>query len=248
MTNITDDENIIDLTKKSEALDFILSNSFRSGFGTLSKTELDLILFTAVSKYSGDKGDSEYELSKYLQITQQRIRNLKEKASVKYLAVNQKDAINKFIEKCEYAKIEDNYIDIPINDVSIKNEIEGMLDKAHILVHYQLNPKIFRMRVDDFFELTMLLEHSINPEVKMEDLEKKVVKAIKMKTKGHEKFKAILNEQGSDLAQLTKSTLKQALVKGGFSFGIDLLASAIPGGAFLAGPAKTLLEKVSSKI
>ena len=38
--------------QEKEALDFIISNCFRSGFGTVPKSEIDLILFTAILKYS----------------------------------------------------------------------------------------------------------------------------------------------------------------------------------------------------
>ena len=79
--NISLNKNPIIEGQEKDALEFILSNSFKSGFGTLSKTELDLILFTAVLKFSDQKNYSELALSKYLQITQQRIRNLKEKSA-----------------------------------------------------------------------------------------------------------------------------------------------------------------------
>lgn len=248
MLNVTNDKNIVKEDNKIEALDFILTNSLKSGFGTLSKSELDLILFTAILKYSGSKENSDYNLSKYLQITQQRIRNLKEKASVKYLAINREEAIKKFIEKSEYAKIETIYIDVPVNDVSVKNEIEELLDKNNILMHYQLNPKIFRMRIDDFYEFSIILEIYKNPQTKKETLEKKVITAIKNKAKSDAKLKEKLNRKGWDLESLSTSTIKEALIKGGFSFGIELLASIIPGGVFASGYAKQLLEKISSKI
>ena len=74
--DITKNEHPITKGNEKKALDFILTNVFRSGFGILSKTEIDLILFTAIQKFSNQKDLSDHALSKYLQITQQRIRNL----------------------------------------------------------------------------------------------------------------------------------------------------------------------------
>lgn len=42
--NISKTNNPIIGGEEKEALEFILSNSFKSGFGTLSKTEIDLRL------------------------------------------------------------------------------------------------------------------------------------------------------------------------------------------------------------
>lgn len=235
--------------KESEALDFILSNCLKSGFGTLGKSEIDLILFTCLLKYSKQQNLSDYALSKYLQITQQRIRNLKEKASIKYMAVDRESAIRTFIEKSGDAKIEDKYIDVPINDIAVKNEIEAILDEESILLHYQLNPKIFRIRIDDFMELIIQFESVFNPGKSKKSIESKVLKLVNEKTDDNELLSELLTTgKGDGIGKLTKTTLKEALVKGGLSFGIDLLASLIPGGAFLSTPVKELLNKMSEKI
>ncbi len=248
MSNITKDDNIISANSKNEALDFIMSNCFKSGFGALSKTDIDLILFTAILKYSDDNKKSDFELSKYLQITQQRIRNLREKASVKYPTLTRSEAIDEFLEKCEFSKVEETYIDIPINNIVIKNEIEAMLDDANILLHSQLNPKIFRLRINDFYELSILLELYNNKNLKKKDIEQKIIKQIKTKAKKDNDFKKRLEDGGWNLKDLTASTLKESLLKGGLSLGVEALASFLPGGAFLSGPAQSFLYKISEKV
>ena len=135
--------------RKAEALDFIFENALKSGFGTLSKTELDAILFAAIMEYGDQSSTADLELSKYLRITQRRVQSLKENVSVKYKQLDQKEAIKFFVSRLEYAKKDEKYIDIPINNVAVRNEIEGMLDEYNILLHLQLNSKIFRVRIDD---------------------------------------------------------------------------------------------------
>lgn len=143
---------------KSDALDFIFENVLKSGFGTLNKTELESILFAAIMNYSAQANLTDYKLGMYLQITQQRVRNLKERVSVKYCIINDEEAIDIFIEKLSNARVDGVYIDIPIYDIALKNYLVDLLEKENILLHSQLNPKIFRIRLDDLFDLMMVIE------------------------------------------------------------------------------------------
>lgn len=234
--------------KEKEAIEFLFSNCFKSGFGTLSKSEIDLILFTTILKYSSHSNKTDYSLSKYLQITQNRIRSLKEKVSVKYLSISKEEAINIFVKNSEFAKIEDKYIDIPINDIAMKNELEAILDDKNILMHYQLNPKIFRIRIDDFLELIIQFELINSTGKKESDIEKRIINALKKIASSNEEVMKKVTCDGSSMADLTKTTLKESLVKGGIAFGVDLIASLVPGGAFLSEPVKKLLLNIKDKI
>jgi hypothetical protein len=242
------DKNSIEQTKTTDALNFILENAFKSGFGTLSKTELDLILFTAILKYSNQKDISDHALSKYLQITQAKVRNLKEKASVKYITISSDEAIKKFLEKLTNAKIEDKYIDIPVYDIAVKNEIEALMDAHNILLHSQLNPKIFRLRIDDYLEFALMLELENDSELKEDKLIEKILDSVKAMIEKNEQYRKNLGLDEDSLKNLSKKTLKESLLKGGFSFGIDLLASIIPGGSFVSESAKKLLNSISKKL
>lgn len=246
--DITLTENIISDGKEEQALKYILRNCFRSGFGTLSKTELDLILFTAILKFSDNANLTDYALSRYLQITQQRVRNLKEKASVKYIPITREEAIERFTEKAQSANLEDIYLDIPVFDVAVKNEIEAILEENNILLYSQLNPRIFRLRIDDFLELIILFEKEANPEKSRELVENEVISGIKKLLQQNEQFSAKISTPKEKIGDVSKLTLKEALVKGGISFGIDLLASLVPGGVFLSGPVKSLLNAIKDKI
>ena len=86
---------------KLAALDFIFENALKSGFGTLSKTELDTILFAAIMEFGDKSSTTDLELSKYLKITQRRVQSLKEKVSVKYIPLSKTEAIDLFIEQLQ---------------------------------------------------------------------------------------------------------------------------------------------------
>ena len=246
--NIAEDTSPIEQGYEKEALEFILENAFNSGFGTLNKSELDLILFSAILKYSDQKLNSDFELSKYLQITQQRVRNLKEKASVKYLSFSREEAINTFVDKVQYSKVNDIFFDIPIYDIRVKNELEAILEENNILLHTQLNEKIFRIRIDDFLEFCIIIESESNPDTSVKEVEKNIIKFLQERSKEDQDFAKKIAPESNSWSKLTKETVKKSIVRGGLHFGIDVIASLIPGGALLSTPIKSLLTAIQGKV
>ena len=213
--------------QKIEALDFILENAFRSGFGTLNKSELDAILFAALMKYGDTNSLTDLELSKYLQITQRKIQNLKEKVSVKYLQITRKEAIEEFISKLEAAKKDDIYIDIPIRNIAVKNEIEGILDENDILLHSQLNAKIFRVRIDDLLELSILLQANMEKETLSDDIRNQVIERLReQNSKLSDVNQNILTAEDTEVV----SDFKSKLLKSGVDAGLELIRNTIPVG------------------
>ncbi|MBN2737443.1 MAG: hypothetical protein JXR70_10720 [Spirochaetales bacterium] len=214
----------------------------------MSKTDLDLILFAALQKYSDQKFQTDHALSKYLQITQQRVRNLKEKTSVKYIITDREDAINDFTEKIKNAKITDEYIDVPIFEIAVKNEIESILDEQKIVLHSQLNPKIFRLRVDDFLELMILIDVKNGESSDRDKKYESLIKSIKAKVTKDEDLLKDLGLSRDDLNRLNQNSLKKALVHGGIATSVNLLASLVPGASFFSEPIKTIFIELSSRI
>ncbi|MFW5776239.1 MAG: hypothetical protein ACOCZB_03010 [Spirochaetota bacterium] len=254
MSDISDVGNPIPDSNAKAALDFILSNAFRSGFGTLGKTELDLILFTALMKYAEKHELSDHALSKYLQITKRRIRNLKETASVKYLSITRDEALERFVEQARYARIEHDYVDIPIDDVAVRNELEALLDENNVLLHYQLNPKIFRIRIDDFIDLAVQIEASVEaavstgPRPHPDEIRERIVGNLRARAAADTELSRQLEAAGTEPKALSWDSLKKAIATGGVSFGISLLASLIPGGTFVADAAKGLIQAIAKKV
>jgi len=236
MTNLTDNSPINN-DQKNEALDFILENAFRSGFGMLNKSELDSILFAALMKYVDKNSLTDLELSKYLQITQRKIQNLKEKVSVKYLQITREEAIEEFISKLESAKKDDIYIDIPIRNIAVKNEIEGILDENDILLHSQLNTKIFRVRIDDLLELSILLQANMEKETLSDDIRNQVIERLReQNSKFSDINQNILTVEDTEVF----SDFKSKLLKSGVDAGLELIRNTIPGG----GIAVVIIEKL----
>lgn len=239
MENITSSIPIKE-ENKSAALEFILKNAFKSGFGTLNKSELDLILFAAIMKFGYD-GDTDLQLSKYLQITQRRISNLKEKVSVKYSLIDTKEAIRYFIEKLEFAKKSDTYIDVPIADVAVKNEVEGILDKYNLLLHSQLNQKIFRIRIDDLFELLLIFQSEEQSDIPYDDFREKVLSNLKNNTEVLKKIEMEVSSEGE-----IEHRFKNKLLKSGVDIGLEILKEVVPGGGIALKAVDILIKQFSS--
>lgn len=231
------DKSLIKDDKKIEALDFILENVFRSGFGMLNKTELDVILFATVMKYGESDELTDLELSKKLQITQRKLQNLKEKVSVKYLQISKEDAIKEFINKLSHAKKDDIYIDVPIRNIAVKNEMEGILDENDILLHSQLNTKIFRVRLDDLLELIILLETIDNENVTINDIKIQIIEKLKTR---EGKLLEINDEISLTEEDEIYPSFKNKLLKTSIDSGLELIKAFVPGG----GVAATIIEKL----
>ena len=166
---------------KEEALHFILEEALKVGFGSLSKTDIEVVLFSTLLKFGDDRLKSDYELSKVLMITPRRVQSLKEKASLKYTKITRNEAIEYFLQKLSKARLNQRYVEIPIGDLAVKNELEALLDQYDILQHTQLNVKIFKLRIDDLFMMISLL--GFNNQIDAKTIESDIRKDLKEKSK-----------------------------------------------------------------
>ena len=233
--------------KEREFADFITHNLFKQGFGVMSKSEIDLVLFASILKFGDTLGKSDYELSKYFQISQARIRSLKEKLSVKYEVIDVSTAIDHFQEKLEFARIDDPFIEIPINDIAVRNALVSLLDESNILIKSELNPKNFKLRIEDLFELLLVFERKLSREEKVlsnEDLIKSFAIGLRQRRDLLEKLKISDFSEKDGYLKLLKDGLKKVHV----SIGIDFIASLVPGGYLVSAPVKLILDRLSSKI
>lgn len=179
-------DHLIENDHKAEALNFILEESLKIGFGSLGKTDLEVILFLAILKYGPTETLNDYALFKSLQITSRKVQSLKEKASLKYTKITREEAIEYFLAKLSKARLSDRFVEIPIGDAAVKNELEALLDENDILSHTQLNTKIFKLRLDDLFLMISVL--SMDEHVDPNQLEKEINKDLKNKSKAIEKL------------------------------------------------------------
>lgn len=182
-----------DNSLREEAFNFIVGETLKFGLGVLNKSEVDLIFFSAVMKYSSIEDKSDYNLSLLLKITPSRVRVLKEKFSVKFQEIDEKEMINKFFEMCNHAKIDGKYIDIPVYDIAMKNLLENKLEAHNIVLHSQLNSKIFQLRVEDLLMIYVSLASSYNEKNIEETKNEFILQLKKKKSEQEDIFKDLDN-------------------------------------------------------
>ena len=160
---------------KIKAFDKIAERYFRQNFGTLSKTDIDQLMFS-ILRDSGKDGNKkpintdDYGLSKLLGISQTRVRSLKQSVQLKFPVEdeNWKRIFASLIENARYDDIK-KLVKMSIPDVNVLIEIRHLIEVSGWYDEYQLNPKLFQCPLDVFIKLCESLEEEkvqINEETK----------------------------------------------------------------------------------
>lgn len=129
---------------------------FKKNFGSTSKADLEVLLFSAYIEHCIDAGEQydDYTLSKELGITQTRIRTLKEKKELKYPRENFKWE-EAFAQAVVNAKLDENdrYVKMIIQDVNVMNEIRHYIEQKGWYDECSLNKKLLRIPLSCFVEI-----------------------------------------------------------------------------------------------
>ena len=153
---MTDNDNLwpfeVTDVEKAKAFDSLLSKYFNANFGTLTKSEFELMLFSfyydqCQRAECRDRADytSDYALSKKLGITQTRVRSLKLRKSLKEPEAD--DAWTElFARSIENAKYDDKsgLIKMIVPDITVLVELRHIVEMLGWYDEYQLNPKLFQ--------------------------------------------------------------------------------------------------------
>ena len=151
-----------DTPEKARAASSNVWNSFlteirekclEQNFGTLSKSEFDLLLFhyylldrqeKAAGKYVTD-----YEIGRDLGLTIQRVRSLREREALKW-RLQENYWRESFLACLKHARYDEKSgaVKIPVPDVNVIKEVRNYLERAGLFDDYQLNPKVFQCNLD----------------------------------------------------------------------------------------------------
>lgn len=130
---------------------------FNRNFGTIAKSEIDLIMFHHYYAQklitNNGKNPSDYDISKELGITLSKVRSLRTKDYLQNLSsYDWKHELVTMIEQADFVKKNDD-IEILISDVILMMELRNFLEKNKLIDEYVLNPKVFRCSVDVFIKI-----------------------------------------------------------------------------------------------
>lgn len=143
-------------SEKIELADAIIENYFMQNFGSMSKSDLETLLFSQYfDHYIRNKAiPTDYQLSKELGITQARIRALKERKELKYPYMkNQwKNYFADAIKNAKYIE-SDHHIKMVIQDVNVLNEVRNHLESKGWFDEYSLNKKLLNIPLKCFVDI-----------------------------------------------------------------------------------------------
>lgn len=134
-------------------------------FGTLSKSEFDLMLFHyyLVNKQEevGSRYVSDYDIGRDLGLTIQRVRSLRERDALKWgLKDDWKKRFRECVKSARYEESTD-VVKIPVPDVNVVKEVRNFLETQELMDDFQLNPKVFQCKIDVLATICLGLDGSL---------------------------------------------------------------------------------------
>ncbi len=212
--NWVDEEKIAIFNKINELY-------FQKNFGTMSKADFELLLFSEYIEHylKNDVDISDYRISKELGITQSRVRSLKEKKELKYPYKNFKweEVIISSLRNAKYDE-DSRKIKLIIQDINVQNELRHFLEENGWYDEYSLNRKMSVIPLPAFVEIFGNYEDFLNDETK-----DKINKKLES------------NSVGKDIKDFLKDFSKEGLKKFLMSASkesIKLVLSFLPMGNF----------------
>ncbi len=175
--------------KKTEEHEFgeeFVKRFLGHGFGAMTKSEIDILVFHLITKQSQYRDKNNYELARSLRITEAKVKSLTLNASLRYSEVNHKAEVASFVEKLlkkdALAEFEDGDVKVGIEDPAKKAEIEYAIKKTGRTPEYGRNREILK-----FSSETLLALIIDNIEKGSDEFKKLVEDSVKQK-KNHKKI------------------------------------------------------------
>ncbi len=186
------------IEEKAAMFDEIASHYYNKNYGTFSKADMDLLMFSffldrEIKKHAYEDGHldynsvSDYLISKELCITQQRVKALKVKKQLLYpIEYDWKISFAALLQNARYEKDSQKII-MSIPDPNLLIEIQNFVEEKGGYISTQFNSKILQIRIEYFIELVALVSD--------EESKKKIIKSIKEQIKKTDKNESIFDEK-----------------------------------------------------
>lgn len=202
--------------EKATAFDRVADRYFKGNFGSMSKADLEVLLFTIFLEHCRNTGlrSDDYTLSKLLGITQSRIRSFKQRSQLQYPSVDLSWQ-SCFVECIKNARYDETkgLVKVSVPEVNVLIELRQFMLEQGWYDEYQLNPKLFQCRLDIFVLLCGRLEGGLES---FSDETKKQIEKLKkeLPEEQHESLSKIIGGQLQDgFIDFTKKSSIEVLCK-----------------------------------
>ena len=168
-------------SEKAKAFDKIAEKYYYSNFGSTSKADFDVLMFSLYIEQILEKGTekfssySDYTLSKQLGITQSKVSNLKVKKELLY-PYDKFDWKKSFLQVSRNAIFEDNKIKVFIPDRNLYIELKNAIETMGGYTEVQLTSNLLQVRLAFFLDLLLAISKEEDREKIRREL-RKIVKA-----------------------------------------------------------------------
>ena len=208
--------------EKANAFDQIAEQYFMCNFGSMSKADFDVLMFSIyldriLENSEADLNSySDYKLSKLLGITQSRISSLKVKKELKfpYAGFDWKQS---FLRISENARYENGKIKINIPDKNLYIEIKNFIESNGGFVDTQLSSSLLQISPEFYLNLLYeMVDDNRKPEIhKAMEYELKEWK-VDISEFGKKSIGTILKESASENSLDLICSLLDVIVSGSF--------------------------------
>lgn len=190
------------------------SQLFTNRFGSFSKADYEVLMFT-VYLDSLTSPARDFEISRDLGITEQKVRSLRVKSQLQYpREINWVEQMRQALEDGSY---DDGMITITLEDPSVRNRIRYEVESKSGTVNLSLNSKQLVLPVESFLILAACAEK--DPDKVLQSLNKKFagneeIKGMIQKDKiGKKLFKGVTNIGELLQAGLTIYTVGRPIIE-----------------------------------
>jgi DNA-binding CsgD family transcriptional regulator len=136
------------------------------GFGAMTKTEMDILIFHLISESSDIKGKSNYEVANKLLIPESKVKSLRLNSALKYNQANHKavlaNIVTRITEEMEKPEFESGKVTITIENPVEQRELEFAIKSKGRNIEHGLNKELFKISPIALFEI--VVSNLENPE------------------------------------------------------------------------------------
>ncbi|GAB5501010.1 MAG: hypothetical protein PsegKO_33210 [Pseudohongiellaceae bacterium] len=175
--------------EKQEFADKFIEVFLSQGFGSLPKSEIDLLVFHLLTKSAEYKNKSNYEFSTLLRITESKVKSLRLNSALKYEDINSKAILSKivlrFTNSEQFAEFEGGKVELSLENPIEKRELENFLKVRGHHAEYALNTEVLRISPVRLFEL--IVENLEKPTESFNQIVQEIIQDAELKrdlTKG----------------------------------------------------------------
>ncbi|HAU0153748.1 TPA: hypothetical protein JBE90_12070 [Legionella pneumophila] len=157
---------IVDQMSSIDSAEFtneFLRKYFEIGFGSLSKHDIDLLVYYLIKKHTNLINEkSNYELSALLTITERKLQSIQIESYLRYestsISKNLEILRKKIESKTIKPEIEGDKIRILIDSPVLRRDFEYSITSLGYIVDYSFNKNILTLRLPAFFEVLTNLD------------------------------------------------------------------------------------------